>query len=63
MGKPSLPTRQIFPIPPPNGTVHTSEPIAFQFAVMMGDEVRYRPPGRAWKGTSYSPPVKHKVRS
>ena len=40
------PRRKIFPTPPPKGTVHVSLlRSAFQFAVMMGELVRYRPPG------------------
>jgi hypothetical protein len=40
------PTRKTRPTPPPNGTVHVSLLMFFQFAVMIGELVRYQPLGR-----------------
>jgi hypothetical protein len=37
------PSFMILPTPPPKGTVQTLPPNALQFAVIMGDVVRYQP--------------------
>ena len=38
-----LPTLKMRPTPPPTGTVHSSPLSASQFAIMIGEDVRYRP--------------------
>src|SRR5262245_36264873 len=38
-----FPIRNTFPIPPPSGTVHLSPFFPSQFAVMIGELVRYQP--------------------